>query len=84
MDEIKQKASIEVSSKGDETVVRVLVPKALLVDLDVALVQLYLAARYDVSSFSSTICDGLDRCLSFSLKDAYFDVKRFGYLLFSL
>ena len=85
MDELKQKVCLSVLVKNGETVVRILVPKTRLIDSDVSLIQAYLAARYVVSYFSASICSaGLDRCISFRLKDVYFDAKRFGYLLFSL
>ena len=85
MDEFKNKVSIEVSKDNGEVVVRTVLPTSVIVDADVAAILSYLAVRYDVLYFCASICDaGLDRSISFRLKDCYFDAKRFGYFLFSL
>ena len=85
MDESRLKDHVSVSVKNCETVVRILVPKSCVTDSDVSLVHAYLAARYVVSYFVTSVRSGSTlRLISFRLRDAHFDADRFGYLLISL
>lgn len=85
MDKFKDKISIKVRRKDSEIVVSTLLPTSRFVDIDVVALLLYLASRYDVLYFCSSICDaGLDRSVTFRLKDCFFDAKRFGLFLLSL
>lgn len=85
MDEFKNKFSIEVCRTGNEIVVSTVLPTSVIVDTDVASILSYLALRYDVLYFCASICAaGLDRSVTFRLKDCYFNVKRFSYFLYSL
>lgn len=86
MDELSVlKARVEVTVKDDKTIVRVSVPKNVVNDSDVPLIYSYLVRRYDVIFFKS-FCGVVtsERCITFHLDDSFFDVKRFGFFLFSL
>lgn len=85
MDELKNKISIEVCTTNGEVVVSTVLPTSVIVDTDVAAILSYLASRYDVLYFCASICNGgLDRSVTFRLKECLFDAKRFCYFLFSL
>ncbi len=85
MDEFKDKISLEVCEKDGEVAVRTVLPVSRYVDTDVAAVLAYLASRYDVLYFCDSVCHGgLDRSVSFRLKDCFFDAKLFGLFLLSL
>lgn len=85
MDEFKDKLSVEFRKSNNEVIVSTLLPTSVFVDTDVAAIFTYLASRYDVLSFSASLCgSGLDRSVTFSLNDCYFDVNRFYRFLLSL
>lgn len=85
MDEIKDKISLEVCEKDSEIVVSTLLPTSRFVDTDVAAILAYLSSRYDVLYFCDSVCDGgLDRSVTFRLKDCFFNAKRFALFLLSL
>lgn len=85
MEKLKYKISVKVCKAGNEVVVSTVLPTSVIADIDVVAILCYLASRYDVLYFSSSICDaGLDRSVTFRLKDCFFDAKRFGYFLLSL
>lgn len=85
MDEFKNKVSLEISKVSDEIVVRTVLPTSVFVDTDVAAILSYLASRYDIFYFRASICDaGLNRSVTFHLKDCNFNAKRFGCFLLSL
>lgn len=85
MDELKDKISVEFCKSNNEIIVSTLLPTSVFFDTDVAAILSYLASRYDVLYFCASVCDaGLDRSVTFSLKDCYFDVNRFSRFLLSL
>lgn len=85
MDEIKNKIFIKVCEANNEIVVSTVLPTSVIVDTDVAAIFSHIASRYDILYFCASVCNsGLDRSVTFRLKDCFFDAKRFSYFLFSL
>lgn len=76
MDEFNGKVSIEICKKDDEIVFSTLLPTSCFTDIDVAAILSYLLSRYDVLYFCASICDGgLDRSVTFRMKNCHSDVK---------
>lgn len=85
MEKIKYKISVKICKANNEVVVSTVLPTSAIIDIDVAAIFSYLASRYDVFYFCTSICDaGLDRSVTFRLKDSFFDAKRFSHFLLSL